>query len=73
MADDIPNRAPQLLGVNYFFAVLAFLTVVLRCYVRIFIVKRFSFDDLVMVVAMVCDGLPPSTRQADILGVPWIR
>lgn len=55
MASDVPNRAPQLLGVNYFFAVLAFLSVLLRCYVRIFIVKKFSFDDLMMVVAMVCD------------------
>lgn len=71
MADDIPNRAPELLGVNYFFAVLAFLTVLLRSYVRIFIVKRFSFDDLVMVVAMVCDRPSLSVGGADIFGMLW--
>lgn len=48
-----PNRGPQLLGVNYFFAVLAFLTVALRVYVRAFLVRKFSADDAVMVVAMV--------------------
>ena len=53
MADDVPNRGPQLLGVNYFFAVLGFLTVLIRSYVRTFIVKRFSFDDAVMLLAMV--------------------
>lgn len=69
MADGIPDRAPELLGVNYFFAILAFLTVLLRCYVRIFIVKKFSFDDLVMVIAMVCDGPCPSIREAEAFGM----
>lgn len=69
MADDVPNRAPQLLGVNYFFAVLAFITVLLRCYVRIFIVKKFSFDDLMMIVAMVCVGPSPIIQGAEILGM----
>lgn len=67
MADDVPNRAPQLLGVNYFFAVLAFITVLLRCYVRIFIVKKFSFDDLMMIVAMVCDEPSLIIKGAEIL------
>lgn len=53
MADDVPDRGPSLLGVNYFFAVLAIVTVSIRTYVRIFIVKRFSFDDAVMLLAMV--------------------
>lgn len=65
MADDVPNRGASLLGVNYFFAVLAFLTVMIRSYVRIFIMKRFSFDDAVMLVAMVRACPPPPPRRCD--------
>ena len=58
MADEVPDRGPQLLGVNYFFATFALLTVALRCYTRIAIVKRFALDDRVMLVALVCIVLP---------------
>ena len=60
MADEVPDRGPQLLGVNYFFATFALLTVALRCYTRIAIVKRFALDDRVMLVALVCIVLLPN-------------
>ncbi|SPO04704.1 related to integral membrane protein PTH11 [Cephalotrichum gorgonifer] len=53
MADDIPNRGPQLMGINCFFAAAAFLAVLLRSYVRAVIVKRFALDDWLMLTAMV--------------------
>jgi hypothetical protein len=56
MTDNIPNRGPELLGVNWFFAISALLAVLMRCYVRIGIVKKFGLDDWMMAAATVCDG-----------------
>ena len=56
MTDNIPNRGPELLGVNWFFAISALLAVLMRCYVRIGIVKKFGLDDWMMAAATVCDS-----------------
>jgi len=56
MTDNIPNRGPELLGVNWFFAISALLAVLTRCYVRIGIVKKFGLDDWMMAAATVCGG-----------------
>lgn len=47
------NRGPELLGVDIAFMVTAILANVLRCYVRIRMVKAFGRDDWLMVVATV--------------------
>lgn len=53
MADDVPNRGPELMGVNIAFLVAALVSILLRCYVRAFMVKAFGVDDWLMVVASV--------------------
>ncbi|KAJ2894837.1 hypothetical protein MKZ38_007187 [Zalerion maritima] len=50
--DDVPSRGPQLQAVNCVFVALAFLATVLRCYVRMGLVKAFGIDDWMMVAAM---------------------
>ncbi|MBE3046648.1 hypothetical protein IMZ48_29785 [Candidatus Bathyarchaeota archaeon] len=64
--DEVPNRGHQLEGVNYFFAVMAFLSVLLRTYVRVFIVKSFAYDDAFMIVALVRIG----SWVSSVLGKP---
>ncbi len=49
----IPNRGPQLLGANIAFVVTAFLTLGLRCFVRLRMVKAFGRDDALMLFASV--------------------
>ena len=63
MADAVPTRAPSLMAVNYLFAPVAFVTVVLRCYVRIFMTKSFSSDDAAMVVALVRERGPLDAKR----------
>ncbi|ETS81131.1 hypothetical protein PFICI_06133 [Pestalotiopsis fici W106-1] len=53
MADAIENRGPQLAVVDYTFAILAFVTILLRCGVRLFIVRSFGLDDWLMSLAAV--------------------
>jgi hypothetical protein len=45
----IPNRGPQLLGVNIAFLAAAVIANALRCYVRVRMVKAFGMDDWFMV------------------------
>jgi hypothetical protein len=49
----VENRGPELLAVCATFVSMAFVSVVLRCYVRLRIVKAFGWDDGFMVVALV--------------------
>ncbi|KAI6782743.1 uncharacterized protein J7T54_000886 [Emericellopsis cladophorae] len=49
----VPNRGPELQAVCYVLVVAAFVTTVLRCYTRVFLVKSFGFDDWCMVFALV--------------------
>ncbi|KAI1848019.1 hypothetical protein JX265_002024 [Neoarthrinium moseri] len=51
MADGIVTRGPQLAAVDYTFAVLAFVTISMRCGVRVFIVRSFGLDDWLMLLA----------------------
>lgn len=53
MADEIENRGPELLGVNVAFLTAALVSILLRCFVRVFMVKAFGVDDWLMVVAAV--------------------
>jgi hypothetical protein len=53
----IPNRGPELLGVNISFIAAAIIAYSLRCYVRLRMVKAFGFDDCLMGVALVCTVL----------------
>ncbi|KAH6886810.1 hypothetical protein B0T10DRAFT_490369 [Thelonectria olida] len=53
MGKQIENRGPQLLGVNVFFLVVSLISISLRCYSRIGLVKAFGLDDWLMVVAAV--------------------
>ncbi|KAK7425045.1 hypothetical protein QQZ08_008321 [Neonectria magnoliae] len=50
---DIENRGPQLLAVNITFLTTALICILLRCYVRIFMVHAFGTDDWLMVVGTV--------------------
>ncbi|UKZ49109.1 hypothetical protein TrVGV298_003349 [Trichoderma virens] len=49
----IENRGPQLQGVAYALLAIAFVSLLLRCYCRILIVKNFGGDDWMMVLAMI--------------------
>lgn len=55
MADiePVPNRGPQLLGVNIFFLIIALLACLLRMYTRLFMVKAFGTDDGLMLLSTV--------------------
>ncbi|KAF5005915.1 hypothetical protein FDECE_7673 [Fusarium decemcellulare] len=53
MASDIPNRGPELMGVNITFLVTALISMALRCYVRTIMVKAFGIDDWLMLVGTV--------------------
>ncbi|CAH0040409.1 unnamed protein product [Clonostachys rhizophaga] len=50
---EIDNRGPPLQVVCYVFGVLALVATLLRCYVRVFLVKSFGVDDYFMVLALV--------------------
>ncbi|EUC27626.1 hypothetical protein COCCADRAFT_111214 [Bipolaris zeicola 26-R-13] len=47
----VPNRGPELLAVNIAFVTTAVLACLLRCFVRVRMVKAFGLDDWLMVVA----------------------
>lgn len=49
------NNAPEILAITGSFFAAAALVVVLRCYVRIAMLKVVGIDDYIMVVAMVSD------------------
>ncbi|KXJ91806.1 hypothetical protein Micbo1qcDRAFT_194837 [Microdochium bolleyi] len=49
----VENRGPQLIGVNTLFLTLAVIATILRCYVRIRMVKAFGLDDWLMVAAAI--------------------
>jgi hypothetical protein len=49
----IPNRGPELVGVNVAFMATAFLANALRCIVRVKMVKAFGVDDWLMVASTV--------------------
>ncbi|KAM0229035.1 hypothetical protein ACHAPO_010315 [Fusarium lateritium] len=49
----VPNRGPELQLVGYILAVTAFIAVLLRVFVRAFIVKSFGFDDWCMCSALI--------------------
>ncbi|KAH7119835.1 hypothetical protein B0J11DRAFT_71239 [Dendryphion nanum] len=66
MASDIPNRAPELLGVNISFLATALVANALRCYVRIRMVKAFGLDDWLMALATLSFTLYTSFSNAGI-------
>ncbi|KAI1336239.1 hypothetical protein F5Y15DRAFT_208557 [Xylariaceae sp. FL0016] len=49
----VPNRGPQLLIVDFTFLFISIVIVITRCFVRIFMVKRFGVDDWTMLAATV--------------------
>lgn len=51
----IPNRGPELVGVNVAFMATAFLANALRCVVRVKMVKAFGVDDWLMVASTVSE------------------
>ena len=51
----IPNRGPELIGVNIAFLATAIIANLLRCIVRVKMVKAFGVDDWLMVGATVSD------------------
>ncbi|KAL0935744.1 uncharacterized protein CTRU02_210335 [Colletotrichum truncatum] len=53
MAEEIENRGPELFAVGVTLVTTAGISIILRCYARIFLVKNFGFDDYCMVGAMV--------------------
>ncbi|KDN66415.1 hypothetical protein CSUB01_09853 [Colletotrichum sublineola] len=50
---EIENRSPPLVAAGLTLVIAAFIVTVLRCYVRIFLVKNFGIDDWFMLVATV--------------------
>ena len=52
----IPNRGPELVGVNIAFLATAIIANLLRCIVRVKMVKAFGVDDWLMVGATVSDN-----------------
>lgn len=48
------DRSVEVKAVAATFVSIACVTVILRCYVRLRIVRSFGWDDGVMVIAMVC-------------------
>lgn len=51
----IPNRAPELIGVNIAFLATAIIANALRCIVRVKMVKAFGIDDWLMVASTVSE------------------
>ncbi|KAL7916825.1 hypothetical protein GGI35DRAFT_49796 [Trichoderma velutinum] len=50
---EVPNRGPQLIAVIAVLLVFSLTAIILRCYVRISLVKAFGVDDYLMVFAMI--------------------
>lgn len=51
------SRGPELFAVATTFVSLAAITVILRVYVRVFLVKAFGWDDAWMIVALVSSAI----------------
>jgi hypothetical protein len=49
----IPNRGPQVEAVAILFLTLAWISVTLRCYVRVFITRLFRIDDWLSILILV--------------------
>lgn len=58
--DDSHDKA--ILIVTSIFMVISLLSVILRCFVRTYVVHAWGWDDATMVVAMVSDSSAPMTR-----------
>ncbi|KAF2648590.1 hypothetical protein K491DRAFT_684585 [Lophiostoma macrostomum CBS 122681] len=57
MTLSVPNRGPELLRIDVAFAITATIAVLMRCYVRLFMVKAFGIDDWLMsfsVLSFIC-------------------
>jgi hypothetical protein len=52
MDPQVPNRGPQLEASVILFLTLAWITVIVRCYVRIFMIKCFAIDDYLILVTL---------------------
>ncbi|KAL7958057.1 hypothetical protein V8C34DRAFT_284176 [Trichoderma compactum] len=50
---EVPNRGPQLIAVIVVLLVFSLTSIVLRCYVRISLMKAFGVDDYLMIFAMI--------------------
>lgn len=57
------NEPAAVRGVAAAFLTLSSLAVFLRCYVRLRIVRAFGWDDLIMIVAMVCLAIAMKTAM----------
>lgn len=71
MAEVVPNRGPQLIAVIAVLLVFSLTAIVLRCYVRISLVKAFGVDDYLMIFAMVCSK--PTSRHGFVSTHPQLR
>jgi hypothetical protein len=63
--NEMQNRALQLLAVTIVFLACAWVTVGLRCIVRLKLVKAFGLDDYLIVVSLVRKAIPDS-RQSGV-------
>lgn len=48
----VQNRAPQITAVSILFISLSWITTLLRCYVRVFVVKHFGADDYLALISL---------------------
>ncbi|KAF7555098.1 hypothetical protein G7Z17_g2431 [Cylindrodendrum hubeiense] len=72
MASKIENRGPQLMVVNLTFLTAALISIVLRCYVRYFMVKAFGKDDWLMLVGTIfftLNGADPNGHDGNTLDI----
>lgn len=53
MTVPVAGRGPQVVGVAGFFLALSTITVMLRCYCRVLVVKNFGIDDWSALIAWV--------------------
>ena len=54
---EFKGRSEQIFVVTIIFLGISFISVCLRCFVRLKLVKAFGWDDIFMVFAMVCGCL----------------
>ena len=52
------SKVSQVLGITITFPALALITVILRLYTRFLVIKNPSYEDIFIVIAMVCCKLP---------------
>lgn len=75
----IPNRGPELVGVNMAFMVTALIANALRCIVRVKMVKAFGVDDCLMVASTVSNtkhvtpSWPLTTHRSSSLDMASLR